>query len=79
MASNVKNQDAESEELCDSVCHGIALAELIAFMEESQSDSSIGLVFKLSELSKSYVAKLEKLGIDVSQHVHSTRLNRTMP
>ena len=46
----------------------------MSFLEEFRSDSDDNPVFKLSELSRMYASRLEQMGVDISQRVHSTRL-----
>lgn len=73
-AASVRAKATNHEVPNDSVCHGLALAELIYFMEESQDDSEGNPVFKLRDLSKLYAERLEQMGVEVSQRIHSTRL-----
>ena len=35
-------------------------------------------MFKLSELSRMYVSRLEQMGVDISRRVHSTRLKERL-
>ena len=58
----------------DSVCHGIAFAGLISYIEESRMDSLVVPVFKLTDLANMYNNRLEQLRNDVEGRVHSTRL-----
>ena len=62
----------------DSICQSIALAELVSFLEEFRSDLDDNPVFKLPELSKMYASRLEQMGVDISQRVHSTRLKERL-
>ena len=62
----------------DSICQSIALAELVSFLEECRRDSDDNPVFKLSELSKMYATRLEQMGVNNSQRVHSTRLKERL-
>ena len=62
----------------DSICQSIALAELVSFLEECQPDLDDNPVFKLSELSKMYATRLEQMGLNNSQRVHSTRLKERL-
>ncbi|KAG1712127.1 hypothetical protein GQR58_002434 [Nymphon striatum] len=56
----------------DQTCTGIALAELIFYIEERREEGKVK-VFKLADLTKLYKKRLEQLGIDVTR-VNSTRL-----
>ena len=58
----------------DSLYPSIVLAEVVSFIEESRSESNTNPVFKLVDLSKMYVQRLEQLGVDVSKRIHTTRL-----
>lgn len=58
-----------------STYHGIALAELISYIEENR-DSQVSVpVFKLVDLVSMYQARLKDLGLDIK--VNSTRLKET--
>ena len=76
-AARVKNQIVIPTDN-DSICQSIALAELVSFLEEFRSDSDDNPVFKLSELSRMYASRLEQMGVDISQRVHSTRLKERL-
>lgn len=55
--------------------HGIALAELVAFIEEAYLDSENEIpLFKLADLVKMYSSSLQQLGIIINGRVHSTDL-----
>lgn len=51
--------------------HGIALAELVAYMEDFRVEKSIAPVFKLAHL---YKTRLEQLGVTIDGRVHTSRL-----
>ena len=59
--------------------HGIALSEIISFIEENTMESINNiLLFKLSDLTKTYAEALENVGYHVDCKIHSTRpKNRT--
>lgn len=61
------------EKSSDEVLHGIALAELIAYIDEAQSDE-VSPVFRLADLLALYSARLKKLGLEKQGRIHSTRL-----
>ena len=63
-----KEEDADEARL-----HGIAFAELVAFMEDMR-DEDCSPVFKLADLGNLYRARLEQLGATVDHRVHTTRL-----
>ena len=55
--------------------HGIALAELVAFIEEAYLDSENEIpLFKLADLVKMYASRLQQLGVTINRRVHSTEL-----
>ena len=45
----------------DSCRHGIAFAELVAFMEDINSDEDSAPVFKLVDIAQLYKVRLEQL------------------
>ena len=53
--------------------HGIAFAELVAFMEDMRGDDCAP-VFKLADLGDMYTVRLEQLGVTVETRIHTTRL-----
>ncbi|XP_072047118.1 uncharacterized protein [Amphiura filiformis] len=57
----------------EQMCKGVALAELISYIEEKRQDEDIK-VFKLADLTKLYTERLEQLGVTVSARVNSTHL-----
>lgn len=56
----------------DEISHGIALAELVAYIEDLKASESVAPVFKLSDLIKLYSTRLHQLGVEEVQP-HSTR------
>ena len=76
-AARVKNQTVTQNDE-DCIYQGIALAELVSFLEECRSDPDENTVFKLSEFSRMYALRLEQMGVDISQRVHSTRLKERL-
>ena len=57
--------------------HGIALAELVLYINDSRTSEDIATVFKLSDLADLYDKKVEKLGLPVYK-VHKTRLKERL-
>ena len=55
----------------ENVLEGIALAELLIYIEDLRIDSP---VLKLSDLDKLYTSRLEQLGCKFANRIHSTRL-----
>ena len=54
--------------------HGIAFAELVAYMEDFRMEERVAPYFKLSDLAHMYMVHLEQLGADIKGHICSTRL-----
>ena len=55
--------------------HGIALSELVAFLETSYISVEDKIpVFRLYDLTKFYCERLEELGLKLEGRIHSTRL-----
>ena len=54
--------------------HGIAFAELVAFMEDFRMEKGITPVFKLADLAHLYKTRLEQLGVVIEGRVHTSRL-----
>lgn len=77
-ASRVANDDESEGGTQSRISHGIALAELVSFIEESRSEDNVAPVFKMSDLSKMYGNRLEKMGAEQEGRVHSTRLKNRL-
>ena len=54
--------------------YNIAFAELVAYVEDIRTETSIAPVFKLSDLAQMYKTRLEQLGVEVDGRVHTSRL-----
>ena len=54
--------------------HGIALAELVLYIDETRDNKDEVQVLKLTDLAKMYSARLNQLGVDVSGRLHTTEL-----
>ena len=57
--------------IMEMTSHGIALAELIAYIDEARTDDNVAPVFKLADLVRLYSTRLE---LKQRDHPHSTRL-----
>lgn len=57
---------------------GIALAELITYIEEARAASDSITVFKLADLANMYTTRMEQLGADTKVRVHTTRLKERL-
>ncbi|KAL5005325.1 hypothetical protein ScPMuIL_018781 [Solemya velum] len=58
----------------DKISHGIALAELLTYIDEARTDEDVAPIFKLADLVKLYSSRLEQLGVDTQSRIHSTKL-----
>ena len=58
----------------NKVSHGIALAELLAYLDETRMHEDVAPVFKLSDLVKLYSSRLQELGVKQHTRQHSTEL-----
>ena len=83
-AGDMMAQEAKYHPLCltslykqdddDKINHGIALAELLAHIEEARMDVSVAPVLKLADLVKLYTARLEQLKVKQQNRLNSTKL-----
>ena len=62
----------------DSCLHGIAFAELVAFLEDMKSDEDSAPIFKLIDIAQLYKDRLEQLGVTVEKRIHTTRLKKRL-
>ena len=70
-----RNIEEDREENTDGVAHGLALVELIGYIEEvKSSDVSRAPIFKLADPLQLYTDRIKELGVDVGGRVHSTHL-----
>ena len=57
----------------EEACKGIALAELISYIEEKRQDEDVK-VFRLADLTKLYTNRLGQLGVEVAVRINSKYL-----
>ncbi len=67
-------QTEERHSRSDRLNHGIALAELLAYIDEASMNEDVPPVSKLSDLVKLYSSRLEHLGVEQQVRPHSTKL-----
>ena len=67
-------QDKGQEDNAEKVSHGIALAELLVYIDEARMDETVAPVFKLADLCRLYSARLKQLGAEQDDRPHSTHL-----
>ncbi|MES9880446.1 MAG: hypothetical protein ABW185_06135, partial [Sedimenticola sp.] len=65
------NSDSDA---ADANLHGIAFAQLVAYMEEFRNEEDTAPVFELAGLVDMYTTRLKQLGARVNARIHSTRL-----
>ena len=61
----------------NAVLYGVALAEIVAFVEEQRIESEI-TVFKLADLIKMYSNCLEELGLETGNRINSTHFEERL-
>ena len=66
-------QDKSKQESAENISHTIALAELLAYIDEARKDENI-TVFKLADLCKLYSTHFEQLVGEQHDHLHSTHM-----
>lgn len=66
------------DNLDDAEVNGLVLAQLISYIEDVRTNTTISPVFKLSDLVKLYSDRLSQMGIlsDAAHRPHSTRLKQ---
>lgn len=68
-------EEGEEDETSPQLPEGIALAELVSFIEESRMVSTAELpVFRLAELVDKYTSRLKQLGENTPARIHTTHL-----
>ena len=73
-AAALHAEDLDQHDRRDKLSHGIALAELLAYIDEARMDEDVAPVFNLSDLVKLY-SSIKELGVEQLAHPHSTELN----
>ncbi len=71
-AQVMESKDTQSR--TDMFNKGIALAELLAYIEEARTDEDVAPVFKLADLARLYSKRLKQLGVEQDTRTHSTEL-----
>ena len=73
-ASSRKVEEGKHENT-DRVSHGIALVELIGYIQEAKiSAKDVVPIFKMADLLQLYTDRLIELGVDITGRIHSTYL-----
>ena len=76
-AQYAKEGKDESEQPCHRL-DGIALAELVSYIEEFGMSSAELPTFKLADLANMYKSCLHRLGCDTTAHVNTSRLKERL-
>ena len=71
-AQALESKDTQSR--TDMFSKGIALAELLAYIEQARMDEAVAPVFKLADLARMYSKRLKQLGVEQDKRTHSTEL-----
>ena len=66
-----QTKGSHEQEDSGTMNQGIALAELVAYIEDAHADNEVVPIFKLADLSRMYSTRLEQLG---TCRVNSTNL-----
>uniref|UniRef100_A0A1X7V133 Uncharacterized protein n=1 Tax=Amphimedon queenslandica TaxID=400682 RepID=A0A1X7V133_AMPQE len=72
--ANILKTDDTLPQDSNKVSQEIALAELLAFINERRRDETLAPIFKLSDLAKPESSRMEPLGIRKDVQLHSTEL-----
>ena len=71
----IRNRTESSGDKTDKMFQGIALAELLSYIEETRTESTNSIpVFKLADLAKLYTSRLKELGVNISGRIHTADL-----
>ena len=73
-ARSHRSQELKANGNDSDVAHGTILAEMVSYIEDARQETNSLSIFKLSDLSKMYASRLEQLGIQLTDKIHSTRL-----
>lgn len=68
--------DFESTSL--QVAHSVAFAQLVVYIDEIRSITTVSPVFKLADLSKLYTQRLQQMGVDITARVNTTKLKEKL-
>ena len=58
----------------EDMINSLALVELVSYIEDVRTESSIAPVFQLSDQVTLYTSRIKELGLNVEKRVHSTKL-----
>lgn len=72
-AEEARNNSVSSRH--EKMCHAIALADIVSYIEDTRYGQSVRPVFKMPDIVSMYSDRLKQLGIDdISTTIHSTKL-----
>ena len=69
-----KNKDGDE----DCSLHRIAFAQLVAYVEDMNSDENSAPVFKMTDIAKVYKTRKEHLDVSVGNRIHTIRLKNRL-
>ena len=58
----------------ESCLHGIAFAELVTFLEDTNNNEDNAPIFKLIDIALLYKVRLEQLGLILDKRIHTTNI-----
>ena len=74
-----RNVEEGKHDNTDEVSHGIALVELMGYIQETKmSAKDVVPIFKLANLLQVYTDRLVELGVDITGRIHSTYLKSSI-
>ena len=73
-----ESQVMNSENSSERAVAGIVFAELVSYIEDSRANPDESPVFKLADLVSLYQSRMEQLGVQTEQRIHSTRLKERL-
>ena len=73
-----QSRKQSSGEEYETIKHSIALAQLVSFIKDAKIEGMTAPAFKLSDLTKDYCTRLQQLGVNQTQRIHTTRLKEKL-
>ena len=70
----IQNKGSIDQDDTGAINQGIALAEMVAYIKDTQANNEYALIFKLVDLVRMYSTRVEQLGTCLNGHVNSTHL-----
>eukprot|EP00112_Aurelia_sp_Birch-Aquarium-sp1_P024416 Seg771.7 transcript_id=Seg771.7/GoldUCD/mRNA.D3Y31 product="hypothetical protein" protein_id=Seg771.7/GoldUCD/D3Y31 len=73
-----ESQVMNNEDSSERALAGIVFAELVTYIEDSRAKSDESPIFKLADLVSLYQSRMQQLGVQTEQRIHSTRLKERL-